>query len=100
VTEPVTSPTFALVHEYASSRSRVYHVDLYRLEGAHELTNLGWDEIVTDHALVIVEWPERAGDRVPADHLPITLQHLPGDDSRRLLYAGGHVSSPRGTGRS
>jgi tRNA threonylcarbamoyladenosine biosynthesis protein TsaE len=93
VEEPVTSPTFALVHEYAAGRSRVYHIDLYRLAGEHELTNLGWDDIVADHALIIVEWPERSGSRLPADHVPITLQHLPDDPSRRLLYAGGHVSA-------
>lgn len=100
VEEPVTSPTFALVHQYHSLRSPVYHVDLYRLRGAHELTNLGWDEIVADHALVIVEWPERAGERLPADHAPITLQHIPGDPERRLLYAGGHMSAPSTEERS
>jgi tRNA threonylcarbamoyladenosine biosynthesis protein TsaE len=94
VSEPVTSPTFALVHEYASPKSRVFHVDLYRLRGEHELTNLGWDELVTAHALILVEWPERAGSRLPQDHVPITLQHIPGDADRRLLYAGGHVASP------
>jgi tRNA threonylcarbamoyladenosine biosynthesis protein TsaE len=99
VGEPVTSPTFALVHEYLAQRSRVYHIDLYRIAGEHELTNLGWDDIVSDHALIIVEWPERAGTRLPADHVPITLQHLPGDPSRRLLYAGGHVVEPPPTGR-
>jgi tRNA threonylcarbamoyladenosine biosynthesis protein TsaE len=93
VVESVTSPTFALVHQYHSPRSPVYHVDLYRLGGPHELTNLGWDDIVTDHALVIVEWPDRGGERIPADHVPITLQHIPDDAERRLLYAGGHVSA-------
>jgi tRNA threonylcarbamoyladenosine biosynthesis protein TsaE len=100
VEEPITSPTFALVHEYAADRSRVYHIDLYRVEGEHELTNLGWDDIVTDHALILVEWPERAGRRLPADHVPITLQHLPDDGSRRLLYAGGHVSVRPATGQA
>jgi tRNA threonylcarbamoyladenosine biosynthesis protein TsaE len=99
VDEPVTSPTFALVHEYVAQRSRVYHIDLYRLAGEHELTNIGWDDIVGDHALILVEWPERAGTRLPADHVPITLQHLPDDSFRRLLYAGGHVSAPRPSGR-
>ena len=94
VVEPVTSPTFALVHEYTAPRGRVYHLDLYRVAFEHELTNLGWDDIVTDHALVVVEWPERAGARLPADHVPITLQHLANDLGRRLLYAGGHVSAP------
>ncbi|MGH7619960.1 MAG: tRNA (adenosine(37)-N6)-threonylcarbamoyltransferase complex ATPase subunit type 1 TsaE [Gemmatimonadaceae bacterium] len=91
VTDDVTSPTFALVHRYAGRRSAVYHLDLYRLERPDELTNLGWDEIVAEDALVLVEWPERAGARMPHDHIPISLQHLPDDPSRRLLYAGGHV---------
>jgi tRNA threonylcarbamoyladenosine biosynthesis protein TsaE len=97
VQEPITSPTFALVHEYVAAKSRVYHIDLYRLAGERELTNLGWDDIVQEHALIIVEWPERAGTRLPADHVPITLQHLRDDPSRRLLYAGGHVSAAQPT---
>ena len=89
VTEPITSPTSALVHEYHATRSRVFHLDLYRLEHEHELTNIGWDDIVADpHALVLVEWPERAGSRLPAAHVPIDLEHLDGDDDRRLLLAG------------
>ena len=91
VTEDVTSPTFALVHRYAAPRSPVFHLDLYRLRDASELTNIGWDEILADDALVLVEWPERAGDRVPHNHVPISLQHLPDDPTRRLLYAGGHI---------
>lgn len=91
VTEEVTSPTFALVHRYHAPKSPVYHLDLYRIERPEDLTNLGWDEIVSDDAIVIVEWPERAGDRIPKLHVPISLQHLPHDAGRRLLYAGGHV---------
>ena len=87
VGQEVTSPTFALVHEYAAARSPVYHLDLYRLEGPGDLTNLGWDDIMSAPALVLVEWPDRAGPRLPA-HVPIDLEHLPGDESRRLLLAG------------
>ena len=87
VTEPVTSPTFALVHRYASPRSAVYHLDLYRLRGPADLTNIGWDEIVEAHALVLVEWPERAAGALPR-HVPIDLEHLPDDDTRRVLLAG------------
>ena len=87
VRDEVTSPTYALVHEYAAPRSPVYHLDLYRLRGEDELTNIGWDDVVNAHALVLVEWPERAGDRLPS-HVPIDLEHLPGDDGRRLLLAG------------
>lgn len=89
VEEDVTSPTYALVHQYASPRSTVYHLDLYRLEGESALTNIGWDEIVDDgHALVLVEWPDRAGGHLPTDHVPIDLEHLPGDPDRRVLLAG------------
>jgi tRNA threonylcarbamoyladenosine biosynthesis protein TsaE len=88
VTEPVTSPTFALVHRYDAPRSPVYHLDLYRLDRPSDLINIGWDEIVTSHALVIVEWPERAGDLIPPHHVPIDLEHVPSDPERRVLLAG------------
>lgn len=88
VASEVTSPTFALVHEYSAPRSSVQHLDLYRLDSPTQLDALGWDEIVFGPDLVLIEWPERAGDRVPAGHITLSLQHLPGDPQRRLLYAG------------
>lgn len=99
VTDEVTSPTYALVHEYAAEKSPVYHLDLYRLaddasgegsagQSADELTNLGWDDILSAHALVLIEWPERAGSRLPPAHVPIDLEHLPGEPDRRVLLAG------------
>lgn len=88
VTAEITSPTYALVQEYSARRSPVFHIDLYRLDSPEQLTNLGWDEIVSSHSLILVEWPERAGDRLPEDHLPIDLDYVPGDPSRRILLAG------------
>lgn len=88
VTQPVTSPTFALVHEYASPTTPVYHLDLYRLRSESELEGLGWDELVSANALVLIEWPERAGDALPPGHVPLALEHLPGEDDRRILLAG------------
>lgn len=88
VTEPVTSPTFALVHRYHAPKSPVYHLDLYRIQRPSELVNIGWDEISMSHALVIVEWPERAVEFIPAGHVPIELEHLPADPDRRILLAG------------
>jgi tRNA threonylcarbamoyladenosine biosynthesis protein TsaE len=84
----VTSPTYALVHQYSSPRSPVYHIDLYRLDSPEQLTNLGWDDIIASNSLIIVEWPDRAGDRLPHDHIPIDLEYAPGDPSHRILLAG------------
>ena len=88
--EPATSPTFALVHEYHAPRSPVLHLDLYRLEGPHQLANIGWDDVLSSGALVVVEWPERAGPDA-ALHAPATialrLAHVPGAaDKRRVSW--------------
>lgn len=88
VVEDVTSPTYALVHQYSAPKSAVFHIDLYRIESPDQLTNLGWDEIVSGRNLVLVEWPERADTRLPEDHLPIDLDYMPGDPARRILLAG------------
>ena len=87
----VTSPTFALVQEYESPRSPVYHLDLYRLERPDQLDALAWDEILSARALVLVEWPDRAGEHLPPGRVTLSLQHLPDDPGRRLLYAGWHA---------
>ncbi|HEX5577998.1 MAG TPA: tRNA (adenosine(37)-N6)-threonylcarbamoyltransferase complex ATPase subunit type 1 TsaE [Gemmatimonadaceae bacterium] len=87
VTEPVTSPTYALVHRYDGAKSPVYHVDLYRLDDASQLTNIGWSDMMNERALVIVEWPERAGESMP-ENLHIDLEYLPDDPGHRVLLAG------------
>ena len=96
VTEEVTSPTFALVHVYDAPKSPVHHADLYRLEGPKDLQNLGWDDLTQADALMLIEWPDRAGALLPADHLPIQLRYIDGDPTRRVLYAGGHLGHPTG----
>lgn len=88
VTAAVTSPTYALVHEYRGDRFPIYHLDLYRLEKPEDLTNLGWDDMLRANALILVEWPERGGDRIPRDAVPIDLELDPADEERRLLLAG------------
>jgi tRNA threonylcarbamoyl adenosine modification protein YjeE len=85
------SPTFALVHEYAGGRLAVWHVDLYRIQRAAELPELGLDELIGDpRGVVIVEWADRF-DVMPPDHLRIELAHAP---AGRTLAATG--TGPRG----
>ena len=84
----VTSPTFALVNEYHVDDRSVFHLDLYRLNGPSDLTNLAWDDIINSGAIVIVEWPERAGPRLPDETVRIHLEHIAGDESRRRISTG------------
>jgi tRNA threonylcarbamoyl adenosine modification protein YjeE len=88
VREDVTSPTYALVHEYAAPRSLVRHLDLYRLASPADLTNLGFDDFLGDEAVLLVEWPERAGDRLPVSRIDLRLSHVEGDGSVRRLVVG------------
>ena len=96
VQDDVTSPTFAIVHEYHAPKAPVYHIDLYRLEKPSELQNVGWDDIMQADALVLIEWPDRAAGVLPAGHVPIQLSYVEGDPMRRVLYAGGHQGHETG----
>lgn len=85
VTEEVTSPTYALVHDYASPRGRVLHLDLYRLRDASQLVQLGWDTIVGSGSTLLIEWPERAGQELPAHRHRLSLAHVVGRPEVRRL---------------
>lgn len=82
--ESVTSPTFALIHEY-TGRVPVCHVDLYRLDERDAATDLGLEEYTESAAVTLIEWAERAPAVLPRDHLRITLEHLGGDRRRVAL---------------
>ena len=71
VTEDVPSPTFTLVQSYDTSPA-VAHYDLYRLKTAREMEQLGFEDALTDGA-VLVEWPERAPEVLPPDALHVRL---------------------------
>ncbi len=80
----VPSPTFTLVQSY-DLRIPVHHLDLYRLGGAEEIDELGVDELAAS-GIVLVEWPERAADRLPPAALTLRLEH--DGDGRRAIVAG------------
>ena len=84
------SPTFSLVNEYPG-RLIIWHVDLYRIERAAELPELGLDDVIGDpRGICVVEWADRFAV-LPPDHLRLELAH---DPAGRRLEASG--SGPRG----
>jgi tRNA threonylcarbamoyladenosine biosynthesis protein TsaE len=80
--DEVTSPTFTLVHKYARG-STVYHVDLYRIGDFHDLETLGLEDVFSDNAVVIVEWPDKFTLRTGWPVVRIRLEHVD-EDTRRI----------------
>lgn len=72
VEEPVSSPTFALLQEYAG-RVPVYHLDAYRIASPDELIDLGFPELWQAGGVIMIEWPERLAAALPSDCLEIHL---------------------------
>jgi tRNA threonylcarbamoyladenosine biosynthesis protein TsaE len=94
VEEVVNSPTFVLEKVYLlpATRSvagftRLVHIDAYRLEGGAELGPLGFDELMKDPGnLVMLEWPEKVADALPAATIALSLKALP-DGIHTITYA-------------
>ena len=78
VDDLVTSPTFVLVNEYRGQgrggEVKVYHFDLYRLEGADDLVDLGWDDYLDEGGICLIEWSDRAEDVIPAGAIRIAIE--------------------------
>lgn len=87
--EDVTSPTFTLIHSYRN-HVRVYHVDLYRVEGFHDLETLGLEDVFTEPAVVLVEWAEKLSLRTGWPVVHVRLEHVD-ETSRRIV-----ISDPAG----
>jgi hypothetical protein len=86
VREDVPSPTFTLVQVYETARLTVSHFDVYRIKSESELDELGFDDALASGA-ALIEWPERAPHRIPADALHVNL-NTTGAMSRRADLRG------------
>lgn len=85
--EEVRSPTFTLVNPY-QGRLAVYHLDLYRIEKAADLDELGLEEILGGDGVAIVEWGERLGAWRPARCLEVAITDLGGSERELTLMDG------------
>jgi tRNA threonylcarbamoyladenosine biosynthesis protein TsaE len=75
----VTSPTFALVNEYLAGEEGeldVFHFDIYRLEHAEELLEIGWEDYLDRNGLVIIEWADKFPELIPAGTWCVAIEHV------------------------
>ena len=84
VQEPVTSPTFAIVNEYAGrDEERIYHFDFYRLRHIREAYDIGFEDYLYSGCLCLIEWPELIEDLLPEDTVAVHI--TVGDDGARTF---------------
>jgi tRNA threonylcarbamoyladenosine biosynthesis protein TsaE len=91
--DEVTSPTFTLVHEYDGKRLvdgkekevKLYHIDLYRIEDERQLETIGFDELVAEDAILLVEWGEKFPSVVKRSNGEILIEHAGGDTRNIIL---------------
>lgn len=83
----VTSPSFVLVNEYRAGAqaggATIYHADLYRIDNPDELLAIGLEEAWSGPSISLVEWAERAGVRLPPEHLAVHLRYA--DETTREI---------------
>jgi len=72
---PVRSPTYTLIEPYELSGRPVYHLDLYRLVDPAEVEGLGVRDLLAGNSLLLIEWPEKGGDFVPAADLELSIDY-------------------------
>ena len=78
----VRSPTFTLAEPYTLSKFDLYHFDFYRFSTPNEWREAGFDEALDADCAAVIEWPERAGDTLPAPDLRLSLAPLTDPQAR------------------
>lgn len=85
----VTSPTFTIVNEYEGGRLPLFHFDMYRLEDADSLFDIGWEDYLDRGGVCAVEWSENVAEALPEDTVWVDLRRLEGEDNgRRITITG------------
>jgi tRNA threonylcarbamoyladenosine biosynthesis protein TsaE len=87
VDEPITSPTFVLLHSY-DGRIPLHHVDIYRLDHLQEVIDIGLVELLDEGGVALVEWGDLASPVLPRDYLEIRLELAEDDEARSIELRG------------
>ncbi len=86
--QPITSPTFSLLHEYSGKFCPVWHIDCYRLSGEDDIEAAGLGEyIASDKGIKLIEWGSILGYLTPKDSLQVFLANK-GEEKRELTLQG------------
>jgi tRNA threonylcarbamoyladenosine biosynthesis protein TsaE len=85
----ITSPTFTLINEYPG-RHPLFHVDLYRIEHASELEEIGLDEILQQNAVIAIEWADRLFGETLSGHLRLFFRMVDEGTRQIDMFAYGH----------
>lgn len=85
VTETVNSPSFAIINEYISNKTRetIYHFDFYRINSIQEAVNIGAEDYFNNGSLCFIEWPEKVESLLPDDTVWVDITEQ--EDSSRLV---------------
>ena len=92
VSDPVTSPTFALAQEY-SGRAPLFHFDPYRLDSAEALSDIGFDEYFERGGVIVVEWADKIAMLLPTERLTLTMAHPEETDTEADAPRDVHASA-------
>ena len=85
----VSSPTFTIVNEYLGERELI-HFDMYRLSGADELFEIGWEDYLNRGAICVVEWSENVRDAFFGDEITVSIEKT-GDTTRNITIEGAEL---------
>lgn len=79
----VSSPTYVLLNVYDTSRLRVFHLDAYRVGGAEDFEGIGFEELLDQGGVVVVEWASRVSDLLPAECMYVRIEVI-SEHERRI----------------
>ena len=85
--DEVSSPTFALVNEYSSEKTKIYHFDMYRINTLEDLESTGFFDYL-GRGIILVEWSENIKEYLPEDIIEIKISKT-GENSREIEIIGG-----------